>query len=388
MMTSIFVGNTAPRFSNDYRRSSPFTASRSNGGVDFGRTRPCVARLPSISESVGDTHNPLDHFGSQSLEDMESILEGVTKASTTETVLDECRNYAKPCLYPRRNCDLTGLMTKRKRQWLATTKAKQDEDQSFPTRITGYHGLKEHMEQYLEKALARILLENVEDVTHARGKIVESRSSFKAVTKQQGFKNTDVIVSAIPIVWVIQPIVRNGKTKFKFSTDFGACFFIRKEESIEFVEIIKRFSKNDKDSPFGYTIFYQVYTMDSRESRVVKSDVVSSLIEEMMTMTSGKGKHTPINSATPTRQRRDDGNNANAKVNDARNGISVVAASTPISTFIISAKEDEMEDKVTKPRRSHGLVKRVARYLNHQRFKRLIHQQVALALGNTNCQSQ
>jgi hypothetical protein len=347
-----------------------------------------MARLPSISESLGDTDNVLDYFSSQSLEDMESILEGVTKASTTETVLDECRNYAKPCLHRRRNCDLTGLMTKRKRQWLATAKEKQHEDRSFPTRITGYHGLKEQMEQYLEEALARILLENVEDGTHATGTIAESQSPFKTDNKCKGFKNTDATVSAIPIVWVIQPIVRNGKTKFKFSTDFGACFFIRKEESIEFVEIVNRFSQNGKDSSFCYNIFYQVYTMDSRESRVVKSDVVSSLIEEMMTMTSGKGKLIPINSATTTRQRRDDENNANAKVNDARNGISVVAASTPISTFIISTKEDEMADKGTKLSRSHGLVKRVARYLNRQRFKRLIHQQMALALGNTHCQSR
>jgi hypothetical protein len=388
MMASNFVGNTAPRFSNDYRRSSPFTAPRSNGDVDFGRILPCVARLPSISESVGDTHNILDHFGSQLLEDMESILEGITKASTTETVLDECRNYAKPCLYPLRNRDLTGLMTKRKRQWLATSKAKQHEDRSFPTRITGYHGLKEHMEQYLEEALARILLENAEDVTHSRGKIAKSWSSFKAVTKQKYFENTDAIVSAIPIVWVIQPTVRNGKTKFKFSTDFGPCFFIREEESIEFVEILKRFSKNETDSSFGYNIFYQVYTMDSRESRVVKSDVVSSLIEEMTTMTSGKGKNTPINLATMARQSRDDEDNANAKVNDTRNGISMVATSTPITTIIISTKKDEMEDKVPIPSRSHGLVKRVTRYLNRQRLKRLIHRQVGIALGNTNGQSR
>lgn len=85
-MTSISTVNKTNQLANNLRHSPSF-ASTNKGGIDYGRTRHDMARLPFVSESLDDANHFLHHLDSQSLEDMESVLEGITKASTTETVL-------------------------------------------------------------------------------------------------------------------------------------------------------------------------------------------------------------------------------------------------------------------------------------------------------------
>lgn len=132
----------APRFSSDDIRSSLFLSTR-NGCVDYGRIRPRVARLPPLPENVANSPNDLSPIGSQLLEDMESILEGLTRSSTIETVLHECCDYDKYHLHLRRNSDLTGLMSKQKRYWYGTAKERHREDRYSSTRTACYHRLKE-----------------------------------------------------------------------------------------------------------------------------------------------------------------------------------------------------------------------------------------------------
>jgi len=63
---------------------------------------------------------------------------------------------------------------------------------------------------------------------------------------------------------------------------------------MELVEIKKSLSKNETDSSFKNVIH-------STKSRVVKSDAVLALIEEMTRMMSGVGKNTQIDFAATTR---------------------------------------------------------------------------------------
>lgn len=376
MMNSLSIANMAPRVISDHRQSSLF-ASTSNSTLDYGRIRPCVARLPCISGNMGDNHTVLDDIGPRLLEDMESILEGVNNASTTETTLEECRHYAKPRLYPRLNSDSVKLMTKQKHQWLHTTGTRHDQVQF--SRTVGCRGLNEQMEQYLKEGLARVLLEKAEDITDPGGQVVKSWPLFKAVSRKTEFENTHAVVPTISIVWVLQPTVRKGKTKFKFSTDFGAYFLIKKDELIEFLDIMKCFCKNDKNSSLRCNAFYQVYTMDKRRSRVIKGDAVVSLIEEMTTHKEG---NLPNNPATTARQTKDNEEYGHTDVN-------VVSASTPTSTIIMSnAKDESKKGKGANRRRSHGLVKSFTRYLNRRRLKRIIRQQTGIALCNMNGRSR
>lgn len=376
MMNSLSTANLAPRVISDHRHSSLFS-SASNSTLDYGRIRPCVARLPCISGNISDDHTVLDDIGPRFLEDMESILEGLNKASTTETTLEECRHYAKPRLYHRVNSDSVKRMTKQKHQWLHTTRTRHDQDQF--SRTVGCHGLNERMEQYLKEGLARVLLENAEGATDPRGQIVKSWPLFKAITRRKEFENTHTVPPTVSIVWVLQPTVRNGKIKFKFSTDFGACFLIKKDELIEFLEIMKFFCENDKNSSLRCNAFYQVYTMDKRRSRVIKADAVSSHIEEMM---SHKEGNLPNDSATTARQTKDNEEYGRTELN-------VVSTSTPTSTIIMSSVKDESKKgKGANRRRSHGLVKRFTRYLNRRRLKRIIRQQTGIALCNMNGRSR
>mmetsp|Transcript_13034 Transcript_13034/g.32905 ORF Transcript_13034/g.32905 Transcript_13034/m.32905 type:complete len:373 (+) Transcript_13034:474-1592(+) len=362
-MTSISTVNKTNQLANNLWHSSSFVSTK-KGGIDYGRTRPHLARLPFVSESLIDASHILDHLGSQSLEDMESMLEGITKASTTETVLEECYNYTQPRLHAHRNRDLTDLMIKRECQRISNAKITHHDRQCAPTRTSGCRKLSERMNQYLEEGLARILTDDVHNVSGGlRSKL---RPSYDAVAKQKQFRNTKTLVSRTPIVWVIQPTVRKDKIKFKISTEFGARFLLKKEELVDFLNASKRFSRKETNISVSCGAFFQVYTIDSRESRVVQSDDVCSLVEEM-SLTNGKRKYISLESST--------------EVNDGRNDNGLVDASKHITTITFHSQKDESENRERRRKRlSNCLVKRFSRYLNRQRFKLLIYRQTGKAL--------
>ena len=363
-MNAISVTNLTPRFVNKRRNASPFS-STSEGGVDYGRAGPFVARIPCLSEKFSDASTILDDLGSQLLEDMESILEGVTIASATKTALDECHNFAKPCLHAHRNSNLTELMIKGRRNLLSKTKARQRDRQTFLTRTTGYHIPTKRIDLYLEEELARMENEDTLNTTESRELVSKSCPSYGAISKREKFgKNNNFIASTIPVVWAVQPTVRNGKTKFKLSTESGACFYLKEKGLVDFLKMTKRLPKNDSVSSASCSVYLQVYTMNSRRSRVVKSDGISSLIEEITMSTAG-------------RWTRDYEDHSCTKVYDTRNDLSEVDASTSSATIPFGNNKN----------RSHGLVKRFTRYLNRQRFKHLIYQQANNSLSNINGRS-
>ena len=366
-MTSISTVNKTNKLASSLRHSSSFL-STNKGCMDYGRTRPHMARLPFVSESLIDANHFLDHLGSQSLEDMESMLEGITEESTTETVLEECYNYTPPRLHAHRNRDLTELMIKRKCQRISEAKSTHHDRQCAPTRTSGCKKLSERVNQYLEEGLARILIDDVHNVSG--GLRSKSRPSCDAVAKQKQFANMKTLVSRSPIIWVIQPTVSKGKIKFKISTEFGACFLLKKEELVDFLNASKCFSRKDTNTSVSCDDFFQVYTIDSRESHVVQSDDVCSLVEEM-SLTNGKGKYLSLESST--------------EVNCRRNDMGLVDASKHITTITfhfpkIESKNGERRRK----RRSNCLGRRFSRYLIRQRFKLLIYRQTgkALLVGN------
>eukprot|EP00751_Fragilariopsis_kerguelensis_P010441 CAMPEP_0170793102 /NCGR_PEP_ID=MMETSP0733-20121128/22408_1 /TAXON_ID=186038 /ORGANISM="Fragilariopsis kerguelensis, Strain L26-C5" /LENGTH=436 /DNA_ID=CAMNT_0011141895 /DNA_START=127 /DNA_END=1437 /DNA_ORIENTATION=+ len=380
------------------------TTTNNNYNNDSGYTygRVCI-ELPPLPED----DNILD-VGSKNLEDMESILEGVTNTLVTERVLEECHYYAKPHLIRHQHRrDLTALMTKNERQRLLetnTTTTRRHRNQNNnrnnnPVKTNCHDELLERMEHYLEKGLTRAL--NNKDDNNTQ------------VTNTGG---------GIPMVWIIEPALhnkwntnnkkkKNGKNsiRFKFSTDsdFGACFYLNEKESLEFIEILKKFSSSKKLPPYC-KMYYQVYTMDSSESRVVKSDVISSLIKEIMIATTTATTTAATNSqkeVDKTNEKKDTGNdeirsNGN-ECDDGDDRNDMTAATTPATNdkygdnekIDTNATNEGTKRYPFKGAKKEGYAKhspaqRFARYLNHRRLKRLIYQQLNVALGNTTKKSR
>ena len=398
MATASFGRNTPLRLSSKNENFSSCTTNNI-GGPAYAYD-VCV-NLPPLPKD-----DDILDGGSQYLEDMESILEGVTNTSTTETVLEECRYYVKPHLFRQHRRDLTALMTENERQRLKTKTTQSNNSPPVTCRTIGHDGLLERMEHYLAEGLIQAL-NNKQNNTNTKG------------------TNTKSDDGGIPMVWTIQPTRRkNGNNsnkkkdsdkdveshiRFKFSTDFGACFYLNEKESLEFIEILKKFSSK-KLSPYSLCkMYYQVYTIDSSESRVVKCDTISSLIHEIViaaattTTTTNSQKEvdkTTYNDESRTNGEDDDGN-------DGGN----VATATPIATTApnsgnnvdgsknhdsSAAKEGTKKRRPTSSTKEergggtkkHSRTKRFARYLNRRRLKRLIRQQVNIALGNTNNKSR
>lgn len=229
MATASFGRNTPLRLSSKNENFSSCTTNNI-GGPAYAYD-VCV-NLPPLSKD-----DDILDGGSQFLEDMESILEGVTNTSTTETVLEECRYYVKPHLFRQHRRDLTALMTENERQRLKTKTTQSNNSPPVTCRTIGHDGLLERMEHYLAEGLIQALNNK------------QSNNNTKGV-------NTKTDDGGIPIVWVIQPTRRkNGNNsnkkkdsdkdvkshmRFKFSTDFGACFYLNGKESLEFIEILKK----------------------------------------------------------------------------------------------------------------------------------------------------
>jgi hypothetical protein len=403
MATASFGRNTPLRLSSKNENFSSCTTNNI-GGPAYAYD-VCV-NLPPLPKD-----DDILDGGSQFLEDMESILEGVTNTSTTETVLEECRYYVKPHLFRQHRRDLTALMTENERQRLKTKTAQSNNSPPVTCRTIGHDGLLERMEHYLAEGLIRALNNN------------QNNNNTKGT-------NTKTDDGGIPMVWVIQPTRRkNGNNsnkkkdsdrdveshiRFKFSTDFGACFYLNEKESLEFTEILRKFSSKKLPPYSSCKMYYQVYTMDSSESRVVKCDAISSLIQEIVIAATTTNSQKEVDKTTDDKQ---DADNDESRTNgdddddDDGNGGNVATATPTATTAPTSGnnvdggskKHDSSATKEgTKKRRptrstkeekgdgtkKHSRTKRFARYLNRRRLKRLIRQQVSIALGDTNNKSR
>jgi hypothetical protein len=401
MATASFGRNTPLRLSS---KNKDFSSTTNNIGGPAYAYDICV-NLPPLPKD-----DDILDGGSQFLEDMESILEGVTNTSTTETVLEECRYYVKPHLFRQHRRDLTALMTENERQRLKTEKI-QNNSPPGTCRTIGHDGLLERMEHYLAEGLIRALNNK------------QSNHNTKEIKSDDG---------VIPMVWVIQPtrrMNRNNKKKkvdngngesnirFKFSTDFGACFYLNEKESLEFIEILKK-NSSKKLSPYSSCrMYYQVYTMDSSESRVVKSDAISSLIQDIVIADTTTSTTTTTTTTTNSQKEVDkttekqDADNDESRTNgDDDDGGNVATAAPTATTAPTSGNNvdggskkhgSSATKKGTKKRgrtssakeegggaKKHSRTKRFARYLNRRRLKRLIRQQVNIALGDSTNKSR
>uniref|UniRef100_A0A6U9WJF2 Uncharacterized protein n=1 Tax=Pseudo-nitzschia australis TaxID=44445 RepID=A0A6U9WJF2_9STRA len=397
MNISMSIGNTVPSLgNNNNRRCSPSFRSTKNDHMDFRCMRPCaVRRLPSLPDEVGESESG-SHNGSQFLEDIESIMEGVTETSTiAETESEEFQScsYIKPRLGPRRGGDdLTALMSER-HQRLAAISYFHPEERPSPRRgrratttktaAFGRQGLRERMDAYLEEGLTRILRERAQDTTDGKAKAAEISPSIDAIQKENADTDTNPYVFSVRMVWIIQPTIRNGKIKFKFSTEYGACIFLNKMDSLEFLGIVKEFSKKNRGPSFSWNTFYQVYTMDLRESSVVKGDAVTSLFEDMASTALKQSKTPQFDVGTGSRNKNVDGKRRNSK--DRYNGNSYdddVIVSTDSCTTEIDEKKKEETWRYSK--RNYNPAKCCVRFLHRRRMKRLVRREACIAVIKDN----
>lgn len=287
--------------------------------------------------------------GTQFLEDMDTILEGVVvPSSSSASVLDDLEQHDQQQHSPKKEArpvrDLTAHMTDSQRERHLQDHQRQYQ-QTFPpgdrlllasmgleehrdeqqheqldldVPITGRStavGLRERMERYLERELERVYRQQMMDaavVTNEKREDVPAspfatdktpikvsttttmskknkvgrrkpcwgKNLYKKSKSKAGFttRTSDSIRRIdVPMVWVVQPVYDNdnGGLSFKFTTDTGACLILKNEEAISCVEIMKMYTRK-----MNCKTFFQLYTMDGRESRIVKADGISDLMLE------------------------------------------------------------------------------------------------------------
>ena len=257
--------------------------------------------------------------GSQFLEDMESILSGVSTSSnagprsdsTLSTIDSELQNYEKP----RLSRTLTDLLS-------------EDEFDVFVVgQRTRRSTLRERMETYmssrtLREAQGPSSYHSLEDALDEAGKAIDKKS------KENDHKNF--------LVWDVQPEDCEkyfGRCLFKFSTHFGACFLLKYKHAVEFVQVMRKLSKKRRCKAF-----YRIYNVDGSLSTLVKQDEIERALE-----------HT-INRMQPPPY-DEDGNEV-------------------VDTANIIMKPSELTT-----------LKRIARYLERRRFRKVIRRQVGFAIG-------
>lgn len=363
---------------------------------DFERLGPSESRgrLSSFTdeEAIASNGETIDTFDSQlMLEDMESILEGVTAeapVATTDAIPGDfgiCINSARYCLNGSRSGnDLTVLMSNSERHRLATSVSRHSNNDR-PFRATsmkqfGRLGLKERMEDYLEQGLTRILRETDSFTIDEKGGPSKSSQSLTNVQNEKNMNHRSF--PSATLVWTIQPTIRNGKPRFRFSTDFGARFTLNKRDSLEFIELTKGTSEKYSGASHGCNTFYQVYTMDRKESRVVNYNAVTSLLEEMTkVMVSKLSPFTHVESRTIMGHTNVvyDGNRKNEQNIDIP-GTTKNCSPAKTHNDNGSKKGDTMKPKSSYKR---SPAKRLLRFLNRRRMKRSVRQQTYIALKKT-----
>eukprot|EP00536_Pseudo-nitzschia_multiseries_P011799 jgi/Psemu1/30089/gm1.30089_g len=378
------IVNTSPGLGINIDRCSPsflFTNDRTDN------VQP--RRNPSLQDvaSHDDDENVVDDLGSRPLEDIDSILDGVADGSVineTTTMLDEFCKQPRPD--PRRGCgDLTVLMNERQRSVAFSSVRPEDgllsNRRMRSTMSFGRQGLKEQMVEYFEE----IRGENAHDIT--------ATNASKSPLPFDPSRKADSSVGTTTMVWTVKPTIENGKTNFWFSTDDGACLVLNERNAMEFLDVVEAVDKKkparsrgcntvvealDQNKPArsgGCNILYQVYKTDLKESRVVKSVDASSLIEDIAGTTMKQSKCTQADLGLSSKS-----DNIGAEVqSNARSCMDATHSST------IDNEDGDMPRKEPPKfgRRGRNLVKRFARYVNRCRMKRIVRQQVHIAVAKT-----
>jgi hypothetical protein len=187
--------------------------------------------------------------------------------------------------------------------------------------------LRERMETYMSsrtlgEAQGPSSYHSLEEALDEAGKAIEKKS------KLDDHKNF--------LVWEVQPEdceEKFGRILFKFSTHFGACFLLKYKHAVEFVQIMDKLTKKRRCKSF-----YQIFNTDGSKSTLVKQDEIARVLEH----TINRLQPPPVD---------EDGN--------------------------------EMVDSANVIKRPSelGTIKRVDRYMNRRRFKKVIRRQVGFAVG-------
>ena len=304
--------------------------------------RGCFQNLPSINED-----DNLD--GSQFLEDMDAILAGVIGTTTTSshhgtttaaTVLEECHSFKKPTLPPR---DLTALMSESDVVHLVGQQHQQQQPQQTPR-----NALRARLDVFLSERT----LENCHKQAVASSKKC-MKDPDDGIVKYDSF-----------MVWsirLVDDLQKADRLLFKFTTDYGACFILKKKHAIDFIDILKKYSKK-----YGCTVFYQVYAKNEQLSRIVKNDAISNLVDEIISQADDSKSNTVQEENQPPPQEQPPQEQAQDRSTTPDNGTN-----------------DGGGDQATNPHNSNNrtLVLRFKRYMNRRRLKNLIRQQIGIAIG-------
>jgi hypothetical protein len=110
-----------------------------------------------------------------------------------------------------------------------------------------------------------------------------NKAKSQQVSKQA--RSGDLIhKQTAPVVWVIQPFHkeddeeedgRNGNDRltFKFTADTGTFLVLKDNQAFSCIEIMKKYTRK-----LNCNTFFQLYTVNGRESQVVQSDRISELM--------------------------------------------------------------------------------------------------------------
>ncbi|KAG7349557.1 hypothetical protein IV203_012154 [Nitzschia inconspicua] len=260
--------------------------------------------------------------GSHGIESMTSILDGVSQTSsqTTLTTIDEDGKQGNDGddIKPRLRRDLTALMSPHDREQLVT--GQRTPRNTLRTRMGSFVSARTLQAQLQAVPLSCRTYEKLQDD--------ENKKQSKALQDEQHHEKF--------IVWEVIPMDCERKFKrvlFKFSSTNGACFLLKYKYAVQFVQLLKK-----KTQKVSCGVFYQAFEFDGDRSSIFKADNVESWLETTITLMQPLEKD--------------------------ENGNDIIDSANVIT------KPSEM-----------GLIKRIDRYLNRRRLKKLIRRQLAHTIG-------
>jgi hypothetical protein len=277
----------------------------------------------------GEILNKIDVYsldGSHKVESMSSILEGVSMTSSEMTLTTADNHKDNDDIKPRLLRELTALMSS---------------DQDHEQFVTGQRALRTtHLERMGTGSLlpARTLGQAQIQATPSflnrsyRRLIDDDVGTQQKETRQpeNGKYNEKFIV------WQIIPMESErkfGRVLFKFSTCNGVCFLLKYKYAVQFVQLMQKKTNNASCS-----VFYQAFEYHGNASSIFKADSVTSWLG------------TTIDVMQPP------------KVD-------------------VNGKEIRDNANVIKKPSEMNSIKRIDRYLNRRRLKKLIRGQLAQTFG-------
>jgi hypothetical protein len=271
----------------------------------------------------GKILNEIDDYsmdGSHCMESMASILTGASQSSQqTDKPEDDGSKYMEEeDIKPRLSRDLTALMSDHDREQIVT--GQRTPRNTLRGRVGSFVSARTLQVQIQAAPLSRRTYERLQDE--------EAKTKLKELEDDERHEKF--------IVWEILPLDcerKLGRVLFKFSSTNGACFLLKYKYAVQFVQLMQ---KKTRKAPCG--VFFQAFDFTGDKSSIFKSENVKLWLE------------TTIETMQPP-ETDEDGN-------VIRDNANVIKKPTEMS-----------------------LIKRMDRFLNRRRLKKLIRRQLAHTLG-------